>query len=370
MPANKNALTRYALLDKLLSNKRKNYSIQDMTDYLASELPNYGQTSVSRRQVEKDLHYLEDDSPFDVEFERYKVDSPTSTGDGIYKKPCIRYADPSFSIFKKPLTDDELSLLSSVLSSLGSFKGLPNFEWLDGLASKLNLKEQPEIISISKNIKDNSTFLAELFGYISSKSPIRIEYKEFGSDENLICELSPYLLKEYNRRWYLIAYSFDKNKIFNYALDRIKSIRGLDTMHKYKPAPADFTERYEDIIGVTYYEDKPIERITFWVSAASKDYIDTKPIHDSMRKLKGESAEALQNKYPELQDGMFCTIDCIENYELIRELTTFGANLIVLSPLHIAEKVVDIAKKMVAEYNKFLPQTIAECKTNTCESPE
>jgi hypothetical protein len=34
MPVNKNALTRYALLDKLLSNRRKAYSIQDMTDYL------------------------------------------------------------------------------------------------------------------------------------------------------------------------------------------------------------------------------------------------------------------------------------------------------------------------------------------------
>ena len=78
-------------------------------------------------------------------------------------KPCIRYADPSFSIFKKPLSEDELSLLASVLSTLGSFKGLPNFEWLDALAQKLNVEERPEVISMSKNISENSTFSAFLF---------------------------------------------------------------------------------------------------------------------------------------------------------------------------------------------------------------
>ena len=148
MPQNKNALTRYALLDRLLSNHRKAYSIQDLTDYLAKELLNYGQEPVTRRCVEKDILYLEFDSPFDVEFERYKVASPTKSGDGFYQKPCIRYADPSFSIFKKPLSEDERSLLASVLSTLGSFKGQPNFEWLEALAQKLNVEDLPEVISI------------------------------------------------------------------------------------------------------------------------------------------------------------------------------------------------------------------------------
>jgi predicted DNA-binding transcriptional regulator YafY len=324
-----------------------------MTDYLASELPNYGQSPVTRRQVEKDLNYLEYDSPFDVEFERYKVDAPTSTGDGYYRKPCIRYADPSFSIFKKPLTDDELSLLSSVLSTLGSFRGLPNFEWLDGLASKLHLTEQSEIISMSKNISENSTLLAELFGAISSKSPIKLHYHVFGCDDVRTVDLSPYLLKEYNRRWYLLASPFDSDKILSFALDRVDSVE-FNCGYKYKPALEDFTERFEDIIGVTFYENKPIERITFWVSAASKDYIATKPIHGSMRILKGDTAKKLQYEYPKLpEDGMFCTIDCMENYELIRELTMYGANLIVLSPSHIAEKVVGIAQDMVDAYKNI-----------------
>ncbi len=114
MPANKNAMTRYALLDHLLQDRRKNWSIQDMTDYLAEHLPEYGSEPVTRRMVEKDLQYLEYDSPFEVEFERFKVDAPTKSGDGVYKKPCLRYADSTFSIFHKALSEDERSLLASV----------------------------------------------------------------------------------------------------------------------------------------------------------------------------------------------------------------------------------------------------------------
>lgn len=39
MPANKNAMTRYALIDKMLANRQKAYSIQDITNLLAEKLP-------------------------------------------------------------------------------------------------------------------------------------------------------------------------------------------------------------------------------------------------------------------------------------------------------------------------------------------
>lgn len=350
MPQNKNALTRYALLDRLLSNHRKAYSIQDLTDYLAKELPNYGQEPVTRRCVEKDILYLEFDSPFEIEFERYKVASPTKSGDSFYQKPCIRYADPSFSIFKKPLSEDERSLLASVLSTLGSFKGQPNFEWLETLAQKLNVEGLPEVISMSKNINENSTLLAELFAAISSKSAITIHYHTFSSEEIKTVSLSPYLLKEYNCRWYLLAGPFDSDRVLSFALDRIDGIEYAKEL-TFKPAKDDFTERYEDIIGITYYDDKPVEEIVFWVSEASSPYIFTKPIHGSMRHLKGSKADILRAKYPSLPPGEFFSIECIENYELIRELTTYGANLIVLSPPHISKAVASIAEEMCARYN-------------------
>ena len=45
--------------------------------------------------------------------------------------------------------------------------------------------------------------------------------------------------------------------------------------------------------------------------------------------------------YPTLSNGRFFSIDCKENYELIRELTSFGKELIVLSPKLIQEKIIN-----------------------------
>jgi predicted DNA-binding transcriptional regulator YafY len=196
--------------------------------------------------------------------------------------------------------------------------------------------------------------LAQLFGLIRSHTVIQLRYHVFGRNEERTIAVSPYLLKEYNRRWFLLAAPTDSEKVLTFALDRIVTVDEAAGL-PYHPAPADFTERYEDIIGVTYYEDRPVERITFWVSDLSKDYVITKPLHDSMRLLRGAEGEALQRRYPNLPpDGIFCTIDCIENYELIRELAMFGAELIVLSPASIAGKVLRAAQDMVEAYRKVL----------------
>ena len=165
MPANKNAMTRYALIDKMLANRHKAYSIQDITNVLAETLPEFGQEPVSKRCVEKDLNYLEFDSPFDVEIEEYWVDAPDRNGKS-YRKRCVRYLDPTFSIFKPKLTEDEKTVLTTALDTLGSFDGLENFEWLNDLKCRLNLEEHQPIISLSKNILDNSKMLKCIFNSV------------------------------------------------------------------------------------------------------------------------------------------------------------------------------------------------------------
>lgn len=56
------------------------------------------------------------------------------------------------------------------------------------------------------------------------------------------------------------------------------------------------------------------------------------------KNIYGSEELKLREKYPTLSNGKFFSIDCKENYELIRELTSFGKELIVLSPKLIQEK--------------------------------
>ena len=52
-----------------------------------------------------------------------------------------------------------------------------------------------------------------------------------------------------------------------------------------------------------------------------------------------------------LQGGSFFSIECKENYELIREITSYGENLVVLSPQCIVDNVRQRVSKMQEIYN-------------------
>ena len=93
--------------------------------------------------------------------------------------------------------------------------------------------------------------------------------------------------------------------------------------------------------------------ILFWVSDSSKNYVMTKPIHGSQKYYSGDRDSAYRLQYPSLQGGAFFSIDCKYNYELIRELCSFGKSLLVLSPANIQDKVYERIEAMMEEYIKM-----------------
>ena len=345
-------MTRFALIDSMLANRHKAVSIQDITDFVNEHLPEFGiDEGVSKRCIEKDIEYLEWSSPFSVELERYSIDA-TTVNDRVYKKRCLRYADPTFSIFKKKLTQDEKAVLESALTTLGSFDGLDNFEWLAELRKQLKVEERKPIISLSKNLVENSTLIASLFSAISNEQVVELTYRKFLDSTERKVIISPYLLKEYNRRWYIVGGAYDTNRVLNFALDRLVEIE-FKTGYTFKPCETDLEERFEEIIGVTFNEEVPLTQILFWVSDAIKGYIHTKPIHGSQIHIKGDRADKLHILYPQLQSGDFLTIECRENFELIRELTAWGDDLIVLTPVSLRDRIVDRINRMKTRYQSF-----------------
>lgn len=352
MPANKNAMTRYKILDDLLSNRYHNYSLDDLTEEVNLRLSEmYPDTNgVVRRTIEKDIFYLEYEGPFMVDIERYTVDAYSKEKQKTYAKQCLRYTSPAFSIFKKQMSVDEEYLLSEALTLLGQFDGLPNLEGLENLRLGLGLrKPQRKIISLSKNPLEDSNILGELFTAISQKLTITLYYHTFKAKEaRLSVNLYPYLLKEYNRRWFLIAAAESDVKLLTFSLDRIDDVKPLSS-HKYAEYEGDINEIYEDIIGITYKEESPVYKILFWVSNMSADYVATKPLHESQRNIGSAHETELRSQFPQLIEGRFFLIECKENYELIRELTSFGKDLVVLSPSPITGMV----EKRISDMNEI-----------------
>ena len=339
MPTNKNALIRYKYLDKLLSDYHHFYDIHDLTEKVNDMLYEDGFSEVTQRCIEKDLNTLEY-APFSAPIERF-----TKNG-----KRCIAYSKRSFSIFTKELSDEEAILLREVLNTIGQFDGLDNFKWLDDFKIGLGLEERRQIISFSNNpYLQNSNLLGTLFDQISNKVVIRLSYHTFSDETVRSIDFHPYLLKQYNDRWFLLGAADSDQKILNFALDRIDKVEPLPEK-KYMECPDNIYERFEDIVGVTLYEERKREHILCWVNDSSKGYVNTKPIHESYTPMKGDKDQKLHNQYPKLEGGIFFSIDCIPNFELIRELCSFGGNLVVLSPESIKNEIVDRLKKHLESY--------------------
>ena len=197
----------------------------------------------------------------------------------------------------------------------------------------------------------NSNLLGTLFDNISNGVVIRLSYHTFTDATIRSIVFHPYLLKQYNDRWFLLGADDCDNKILNFALDRIDEVEPLPE-RTYEQCSEELAERFDDIVGVSLYEDRPVEHILCWVSDASKGYVDTKPIHGSYTPIKGDADQQLRSEFPQLQGGMFFTLDCIKNYELIRELCSYGKDLIVLrSDGTVADDVKKRVSEMMEQYS-------------------
>lgn len=348
MATNKNALIRYMILDEMLSDRHHYYDIKDLTTCVNDRLCNKEMSVVTRRCIEKDLVFMSLE-PFSAPIEHFKWNG----------KSCVAYDDPSFSIFKKEMSQEERNLLREVLNTIGQFDGLDRFEWLEKLKKGLGESSSRKIISFSNNpdYLYNSNLLGTLFDQISNKVVIRLFYHTFSDATIRSIVFHPYQLKQYNDRWFLLGAADSDKKILNFPLDRIDQVEPLPGM-KYEECSKDLTERFEDIVGVTLYENRPVEHILCWVSDNSKGYLHSKPIHGSYTPLKRDANLKLHMEYPNLQGGLFFTLDCINNYELIRELCSFGKELIVL---HSTGTVLDDIRKRVCEMNDKYNEVRTTC---------
>ena len=352
MPQNKNAITRYIILDRLLQHKF-GHTIKELTELCNNELGDKGYESVTKRCIEKDLIAMEEE-PFYAEIVRTGK-TPIEDKNGKSRMvQLVRYSNPYFSIFNHELNDDEKALLRKALEPFGKFEDIPGFEQIEQLIASLNVDvdESKKFVYYSVNEKGTNTkVFGKLYSAISEQKAIDLTYHTFDEPEKKHVLLHPYILKEWNRRWYLIAAAADSGKILTFALDRTDEVETCGDL-KYKPASDYLMERYEDIVGITYYDNAPIETIYLWVSDRSYKYLDTKPIHGSQTTLKEGSEEesSIRQKRPDLKGGRFVRLECMVNYELVHEILAYGKGMVVLSPTSLRDEIVLEFKEMMNNY--------------------
>lgn len=322
MPKTKSAELRIKVIDACLSDRKRQYSTAKIFERCNEELERRDfEPITAMNSIRDDMEQIQRIYPGAV-IESYRE------GRNIY----YRYADPEFSIFKTPMKPDEIIQLTQTLRLLRRFKGMPQFDWVDEIAERLGAslkldESTDEIVGFDENLDleglDNFT---PLFNAIVDRQPLKLTYQSFRMDCEETIIVHPYYLKQYNKRWFLIAWNDEYNFMANYAFDRIKGI--ADANVAYKPTDVDFFDYFDEMIGVSKDTRTEPQIVKLWVSPAQWPYIKTKPLHGATQHLVSQD-----------EQGAVITIEVYLNYELEQLLLSFGEKVIVLEPVELKERI-------------------------------
>lgn len=324
-------MIRIQELDRCFSDRHHTYYIEDLLEACNKVLRDNGRKEVQKRTIWDDIFAMEGNSEWKVDL----IDRPENLING---KRFFRYRDPSYSIWRNDLSKEQLSQLQSMMLMLQQFKGLPQFEQLEGMMEELEKKyhftlpESKNIISFDTNeYVDGLEHLSPIFSAIVGKRTLRITYQPYRKDEQTAI-VSPYFIKQYNGRWFLIGNVAGYDNMTNYAFDRIVRVEDYDG--EYEPADVDFDEYFDDIIGVTFTtEDVVPVKLRF--SEHRFPYVQSKPLHPSQRNHKEDSTIDIKVQI---------------NKELVQRLLSFGSDVTVIEPIELREKIQEEIKKMADNY--------------------
>lgn len=337
---NNNRLQRIHYLDKLLSDRKGGYSISQIISILTEKT----NQRIDRFMITRDIKFLETRLNALITKEVKKIYRGHKSISVIH----YYYTDPEFSLFCDTLTDLEKDFLGKALSMLG-LKGISATPYFRGLHLKSTSKDT--IISFTKNPDEGKygNLFASLYEYIKRREPIsfRMHDRNYPYEEKNY-KVHPWYLREYNRRWYMFGKDMITKKITRYALDRIHgSIRPLKK--KYEGPDKTMDKILENIIGVSLTESEPIE-IIFWVSDESADYVKRKRLHSTQEEIEISMESSFYKMINYELHGKFFKMKCENNYELRREMISFGAELIVLSPDSFRKEIKRMIQKMADNY--------------------
>jgi predicted DNA-binding transcriptional regulator YafY len=336
MATNKNAVLRYNVLDKCLSNFGRTYVFQELLDAVNNALLDDDPMSsgIRTRQLRDDISFMRSEAGYSAPIEFYAATKP----------PYYRYEDNDFSINKQPLNAAEAQQLKSAIAVLQRFEGSPEFEWVSEISPLLNDKfglkdDTQKVIAYESNVDyQGYNHIGTIFNAITQKRVLKINYKPFGKDA-FDLTFHPYYLKQYNNRWFALGYNEEmKVETWNIALDRIVSL--TECSNVYRTTTIGWEDHFYDIVGVTRREDSVVEEVKLLFNSKQADYVATKPLHPSQKSTLNDDGSLLVR------------LKLIINYELESMLLSFGEGVEVLEPLELREELENRLRLAKERYEK------------------
>ncbi|MDX2249697.1 MAG: WYL domain-containing protein [Bacteroidia bacterium] len=324
MAQNKNALIRYKTIDKCLQNKYRTWTLDDLMDACSEALYEYEgrDISVSRRSIQLDLQMMRSD--------KLGYNAPIV----VYDKKYYKYEDENYSITNIPITENDMNVLAETVEMLKQFKDFSLFSELGGIIQRLEDKvysektHQASIIHLDKNENlKGLEHLDVLYQSILKELCLTITYQSFKAREASAIPFHPFILKEFNNRWFVVGKKKPNEPILTLALDRISKIE-YNSGTPYERGNFDGDEYYKNTIGVTVLNEAQLQEVHLKLDRNNAPYVLTKPFHHSQKVIE------------KLADGgIIVSVKVHLNFELDRLILSFGESIEVLEPRMLRNRI-------------------------------
>ena len=297
---------------------------------------------ISTRTITDDLTKMEESYNAPLENKTMAVQVK---GKGTSNKKVFFYWDQSRSIYdNNNLEKEDLEKLRGVISILKQFKGFKNFEEVTNLIDKIETKvkktKAPEIFFDTIDDYTGIQHIDDIARAVKNKTVLQIQYRAYNENESNKRTIHPFQLREYNNRWFVLAYTeeFIDSPIGVYGLDRIIGNPKV-TNKKFKKKEAKVAETYfKDIIGVTNFANKEVEEIIFEIKKGRAEYVKTKKWHPSQI-VDAENSNSTTFK-----------IYVKQNQELEALILSYGKDIKVRMPKTLAKNIAQKLKEASEQY--------------------
>ena len=187
-----------------------------------------------------------------------------------------------------------------------------------------------------EDIPSGNRFLTQVIDAMRQSKTIMVEYQNFQMSQPCEFEISPYCLKVFKQRWYILGPRTDSKDLHFYSLDRFCSL--TITEHEFSvPKRFDAEEYFLGFYGIMRDNNK-VERVRVQATAFRANYLRSLPLHNSQKEIERTA------------DHSVFEYRVAPTADFIQELRAIGPDITILHPQWLRERMIEEAKQIINNY--------------------
>ena len=189
-----------------------------------------------------------------------------------------------------------------------------------------------------ENIPSGDEKLQVVINAMKENKQVMVTYRRYGSVASNSFTLSPYCIKLFHQRWYLLGH-LSNGFLATFSFDRMEAVKILTTKFKL-PKDFDASDFFSESYGIVVNDKVETERIVLRAYGYEPYYLRDLPLHHTQREI---------NKTEEYSDF---ELRLKPTTDFMTKLFSRGEWLEVLEPQSLADELVEWHKKAIERYKK------------------